>query len=313
MSAFGERLRREREMRGVSLDEIAAATKIGTRLLRALEEEQFDLLPGGIFNKGFVRAYAKYLGIDEEAAVADYLNASGPRDPDLRVIAAQNASEYSPRANAVSAIPARTSFPFVPVLVVIAVVATSWGAWHTYQERQHQVAAKSSVAQAATPATSATDGAKIDPAASAANPEPNVGVKASPPAHQLATENPQTTDQSAVTSTTSASEHAPRAGHLIAATTPDETSATPFEIIVKAKDRAWVSIKSDGKIMVRGIIKPPDIKTIHATDQVVFWTGNAGDVAVSFNGRDVPLSGGQNAEAVLVFNSRGLLPQQAAQ
>ena len=58
MGAFGERLRREREMRNISLDEIAAVTKIGTRLLRALEDEQFDLLPGGIFNKGYVRAYA---------------------------------------------------------------------------------------------------------------------------------------------------------------------------------------------------------------------------------------------------------------
>ncbi len=88
---------------------------------------------------------------------------------------------------------------------------------------------------------------------------------------------------------------------------------TPFEVIVRAKDRAWVSIKSDGKLMVRGIIKPPDVKTIHATGQVVFWTGNAGDVEVSFNGKDVPLSGGQNDERVLVFNAQGLLPPQAAQ
>ena len=77
MGNFGQRLKREREMRGVSLDEIAQATKIGTRSLRALEDEDFDRLPGGIFNKGFVRAYARFLGIDEEQAVADYLIASG--------------------------------------------------------------------------------------------------------------------------------------------------------------------------------------------------------------------------------------------
>ena len=70
MGSFGERLKREREMRGVSLDDIAEATKIGTRLLRALEDEQFELLPGGIFNKGFVRAYAKYLGLNEDEAVS---------------------------------------------------------------------------------------------------------------------------------------------------------------------------------------------------------------------------------------------------
>src|SRR5438309_11290221 len=72
---FGERLKRERELRSISLDEIANTTKIGTRMLHALEDEQFEKLPGGIFNKGFVRAYAKYLGLDEEQAVTDYLAA----------------------------------------------------------------------------------------------------------------------------------------------------------------------------------------------------------------------------------------------
>ncbi|HEY4960339.1 MAG TPA: helix-turn-helix transcriptional regulator, partial [Terriglobales bacterium] len=92
VGSFGERLRREREMRGISLDDIADATKIGTRLLRALEEEHFELLPGGIFNKGFVRAYAKYVGLNEEEAVADYLQAAGETVPDPRVIAEQNSS-----------------------------------------------------------------------------------------------------------------------------------------------------------------------------------------------------------------------------
>src|SRR3954469_15097450 len=78
--SFGERLQREREMRSITLDEIANSTKIGTRLLHALEAEEFDKLPGGIFNKGFVRAYARYLGLDEEQAVIDYLAAEGEQD-----------------------------------------------------------------------------------------------------------------------------------------------------------------------------------------------------------------------------------------
>jgi cytoskeleton protein RodZ len=72
VGSFGDRLQREREMRGITLEEIAEATKIGTRLLRALEQQEFDKLPGGIFNKGFVLSYARYLGLDEEQAVADY-------------------------------------------------------------------------------------------------------------------------------------------------------------------------------------------------------------------------------------------------
>ncbi len=77
MGLLGERLRLEREKQGITLDEVCASTKINTRMLRAIEEEKFDQLPGGIFNKGFVRAYARHLNIDEQQAVDDYLIAAG--------------------------------------------------------------------------------------------------------------------------------------------------------------------------------------------------------------------------------------------
>ena len=60
---FGERLKRERELREVTLEEITAGTRIGARFLEALENEQWDKLPGGVFNRGFVRAIARYLGL----------------------------------------------------------------------------------------------------------------------------------------------------------------------------------------------------------------------------------------------------------
>jgi cytoskeleton protein RodZ len=77
--SFGEHLKREREMRGVSLDEISTATRIATRFLQAIENEQWDQLPGGVFNRGFVRAVAHYLGLDEENTVAEYASAVGDR------------------------------------------------------------------------------------------------------------------------------------------------------------------------------------------------------------------------------------------
>src|SRR5271155_1367651 len=80
MGTFGDRLQREREMRSITLQEISGSTKISTRMLKALEEEDFAKLPGGIFNKGFVRAYCRYLGIDEEQAIADYLAALAEND-----------------------------------------------------------------------------------------------------------------------------------------------------------------------------------------------------------------------------------------
>jgi cytoskeleton protein RodZ len=75
VGVFGEKLRKQREQRGIELDAISNTTKISTRMLRALEDEQFDQLPGGVFNKGFVRAYARQIGLNEEEAVADYLAA----------------------------------------------------------------------------------------------------------------------------------------------------------------------------------------------------------------------------------------------
>jgi cytoskeleton protein RodZ len=71
-TTFGGHLRREREMRGVSLEEISTATRIGVRFLEALENEQWDRLPGGVFNRGFIRAVARFLGLDEENLVGEY-------------------------------------------------------------------------------------------------------------------------------------------------------------------------------------------------------------------------------------------------
>jgi cytoskeletal protein RodZ len=75
VGAFGEKLRKQREQRGLELEAISNTTKISPRMLRALEDERFDQLPGGVFNKGFVRAYARQVGLDEEETIADYLAA----------------------------------------------------------------------------------------------------------------------------------------------------------------------------------------------------------------------------------------------
>ncbi len=73
MSSFGEELRRERELRQIALREVSEATKISLRYLEALEVNEFGDLPGGVFNRGFVRAYAQYIGVDPEAMVNAYL------------------------------------------------------------------------------------------------------------------------------------------------------------------------------------------------------------------------------------------------
>src|ERR1700739_1633427 len=74
---FGERLKRERELREVTLEEITVATRIGPRFLEALENEDWEKLPGGVFNRGFVRSVARYLGLDEESLLGEYDLAHG--------------------------------------------------------------------------------------------------------------------------------------------------------------------------------------------------------------------------------------------
>ena len=87
MGSFGEKLRRERELRGVSLREISDITRISVRFLTALEEDRLDTLPGGLFPKAFVRQYARQVGMDAEAAVRDFEAAHGflnePQPPPL--------------------------------------------------------------------------------------------------------------------------------------------------------------------------------------------------------------------------------------
>jgi len=73
MSSFGEELRRERELREFTLREVSESTKISLRHLEALERNDFEQLPGGVFNRGFVRAYAQFIGVDPEAMVNAYL------------------------------------------------------------------------------------------------------------------------------------------------------------------------------------------------------------------------------------------------
>ena len=71
-SGIGEALHSERRRRGLDLDQIEAATKIRGRYLRALEDEDWDVLPGGAYTRSFIRTYATHLGLDGERLADEY-------------------------------------------------------------------------------------------------------------------------------------------------------------------------------------------------------------------------------------------------
>ncbi len=78
--SFGTWLRQQREVREIDLREIADSTKVSMSYLRAFEEDRFDVLPAAVFAKGFLRQYARYVGLDPEEAVNFFLAASQPED-----------------------------------------------------------------------------------------------------------------------------------------------------------------------------------------------------------------------------------------
>jgi cytoskeletal protein RodZ len=86
MSTFGEELRTQRLSRGIALEQITAVTKISQRHLVALEQDRFQLLPGGILSKGIVRGYAGAVGLDARDWTDRFLRASTekgqPVEPD---------------------------------------------------------------------------------------------------------------------------------------------------------------------------------------------------------------------------------------
>lgn len=78
--SFGTWLRRQRELREISLREIADVTKISMRYLEALEQDRFDVLPAPVFARGFLREYSSYVGLDPDEVVNTYITAQQEQD-----------------------------------------------------------------------------------------------------------------------------------------------------------------------------------------------------------------------------------------
>ncbi|HKP87556.1 MAG TPA: helix-turn-helix domain-containing protein [Blastocatellia bacterium] len=96
MPTLGEELKRRREERDISLADISEATRIGTRFLKAIESDNFSVLPGGIFTRSFIRAYAKQVGMDEDEALILYQQQTVASSPEAQA-SQQSQTEQRPR------------------------------------------------------------------------------------------------------------------------------------------------------------------------------------------------------------------------
>jgi cytoskeleton protein RodZ len=289
VSGFGEKLRRQREMRGVSLEEISATTKIGTRSLQAIEEEDFEKLPGGIFNKGFVRAYARYLGLDEEQTVTDFDLVWNQYEVS-RAPAPLPVSEEQENSR-------RFGSVWVLILVLLALSLVSAG-WY---ERQHSRTIENS-----SEASSAISPVQSPPPSQASTDQNSGSGKSESAMQNSASTTPQISSPSPVPAPKSSKPTTAGATPSVPASEPSLTAASsPIQLRVFAREDSWLSISADGKDLGQGILGAQKSRSIRAQKEVRIKVGNAGGIEISFNGEPVPLNGESKEVKQLVFTPSG--------
>ena len=91
---FGAYLKSERELRGVTIDEVSSKTKIHTRYLHALENNQFEKLPGEVFINGFIRSIAKVIGANENELLSAYSDIIKEPSNDVEILSTTGKEKY---------------------------------------------------------------------------------------------------------------------------------------------------------------------------------------------------------------------------
>jgi cytoskeleton protein RodZ len=282
MESFGARLKRERQQRKIELDDISASTKISTRFLRALEEEQFDLLPGGIFNKGFVRAYAHHLGIDEGQVVADYLAAVTASQPQAQP---QSATELTPPPQPEEENHPAAEIPWGGLALALLVIAFGFATWGFYSREKSIKPARAVSSQVRDRKTLAAPQGIAVPSAPTPSPQPAATEPMHPPAQEPA-------ELSAASST------------------QPNSPATPgrFVLLIKVREDSWLWIDADGKPLMNDLMVAPAEKAVEAEKEIVLRAGNMGALDISFNGKKLPSQGDYGEVKTLTFSADGLQP-----
>jgi cytoskeleton protein RodZ len=286
MPTFGENLRREREMRGVTLEEISESTKISVRLLKALEEDDFGKLPGGVFTRSFIRNYAQYLGLDEEHVLAEYKRTAQPgSDNDFSRLAVgkplPSKSGSQPR-----------TLPWVVAAVLLA------GGYAVYRYSHRSVEAPLGAA-ATPPAASSPSGASgggsensagpsapglAQPPAGGTNPDSGNSSGSNPGSNPAA--NPAASGQPAGSAghETAVSNPAGAPPKESAASAPAAIGEGDLVLQVATNDDVWLAVAADGKTVFQRLLPPDSVRTFRAKDSFDVTTGNAQGTILTLNG-----------------------------
>lgn len=291
---FGDHLRRERELRGVSLEEVSVATRIPPRYLGAIEAEQWELLPGGVFNRGYVRAIARFLGLAEDDMLAEYELASRP---------AREAAAPPPKAEEP---PPRDLTPLylfvggcvvVLILLGVGVHMLRPRVAHWMRSRSaHAAAAEplampvvpspdSSVtltakARAAAPATIPAAAKTKQPAVKSVAP---VSAPASTPVRAAAAARP-----SAVASAPSVGVPSSSPVANVTAAIPSAGSTEILELKLEVSKRTKVMVNGDGRVLVSRQLGPGEMRTYQAHDHFDVAAKDPSAVRLELNGQVQP-------------------------
>ncbi len=254
MSQLGERLRMAREGQGIGLAQAAVETHILQRYIVALEEGDYQHLPGDVYARGFIRNYATYLGIQAEELIELYRRERGMSEP-IRVIPATS----SPRIRGL----VLPSF-FGVFFVVLALVGISYLVLN------------------------ATGRVGENSGLTGAQPLPTNAPAPSP----LPTNLPEATRLPVLAggpTEAPASPLGPAGGAVEPTQTPAPTQIAPivYEVRIDAGEHngSWLDIKADGQSVLRKILAPDNLYQGTAQRSLSIRAGNAAVVAVTVNGQ----------------------------
>ena len=269
MATFGETLRRERELRGITLPELSNATKISLRYLRALESNQFERLPGGVFNRGFVRAVARYLRLDENHWVGEYVRAAHD-EPGI-------VARYAPPV----AKPAGSRMGVWSLAILV--VAFGVSAYVVHEIRAQRAA---DAAQAGALRSSPDD------------------VQASEKPDALPAPTPATVPATPAPATASPSSS--RASAFAAG--PDPAGPGTLRLQVDVMEDAWLNIQVDGDPAYSGVMHPGESRTFRGVVRIELATGNASAVVLTLNGETLAPLGNPGEVKRITLTAKDLRP-----
>jgi len=272
MEPLGEYLKQARKKKRLSLEQIASQTRIQEHHLQALESEDFANLPAKVFAKGFVRSYAKALGLDEEEAIQCFLETSGtfyeqhqPEQPQPHVqVKLEAAHRQSINWNLV-----------VVVLVVIAAGAVWYGL-----PKQQDTPIDLSEPEIPSPVETIQESLSpvSDPQESIAPATPVDSTPTSPPSSQISVPAlpapkpiiPPPVEPSPPTSP--------------ATPTAEITADASHTLEIEATQLTWVVVKSDKQAPNEALLQPGQRNTWKANKEFLVTLGNAAGVVIRLNG-----------------------------